>query len=37
LTLTEPIEAEGPYGFRRRVRAIGLTPDTADDFERILD
>ena len=37
LTLTEPIEAEGPYGFRRPVRAIGFTPDAADDFERILD
>jgi hypothetical protein len=37
LRLTEPIEAEGPYGFRRRVRAIGLTPDAADNFQRSID
>jgi hypothetical protein len=37
LTLTESIEAEGPYGFSRHVRAIGLEPDAADDFDRILD
>jgi hypothetical protein len=37
LTLTEPIEAEGPYSFRRRVRAIGFAPDAADDFDRLLD
>jgi hypothetical protein len=37
LTLIEPIEAEGPYGLRRRVRAIGLELDAPDDFDRILD
>src|SRR5262245_40267915 len=26
--------AEGPYGFRLRVRAIGLAPDEADEFDR---
>jgi len=37
LTLAEPMFAEGPYGFRRRVRAIGMKPDAAEDFDRILD
>ena len=37
LTLAEPIEAEGPYGSRRRVRAIGLAPDAPRDFERVAD
>jgi hypothetical protein len=27
ITLAEPVAAEGPYGFRRRVRAIGIAPD----------
>lgn len=36
LTFTEPIEAEGPYGFKRLVRAIGFAPDEADDFVEIL-
>jgi hypothetical protein len=36
LTFAEPVEAEGPYGLRRRVRAIGFQPDAADDFERLL-
>jgi len=36
LTLSEPMLALGPYGFRRRVRAIGIEPDTADEFDRVL-
>lgn len=34
VTLAEPAVAEGPYGFRRRVRAIGLQPDEAEAFDR---
>ena len=37
LTLSEPMVAEGPYGLRRRVRAIGIAPDAADEFDRMLD
>lgn len=37
LTLSEPMVAEGPYGFRRLVRAIGIEPDAAEDFDHILD
>lgn len=37
LTLTEPMLAQGPYGFHRRVRAIGIEPDVVEDFDRILD
>lgn len=37
LTFTEEIEAEGPYGFRRCVRAVGLEPDAAADFERAVN
>lgn len=36
LTLSEPMVAEGPYGVRRRVRAIGIKPDAAEDFDRLL-
>jgi len=36
LTLSEPMLAQGPYGFGRRVRAIGIQPDTAEEFDRIL-
>ena len=36
LTLTEPIDAEGPYGFKRCVRAVGLEIDAAVEFERAL-
>jgi len=36
LTLSEPMVAEGPYGFRRRVRSIGIAPDAAEDFDRLL-
>ncbi len=36
LILSEPMLAEGPYGFRRRVRAIGIEPDTAEEFDNIL-
>jgi len=37
LTFSEPMLAHGPYGFSRRVRAIGIEPDMAEDFDRILD
>lgn len=37
LTLSEPMLALGPYGFRRRVRAIGIQPDAPEVFDRILD
>ncbi len=36
LTLSEPMDAEGPYGFRRRVRALGIEPDEAAEFDRAL-
>jgi hypothetical protein len=36
LTLSEPVDAEGPYGFHRRVRAIGIEPDAAAEFDRAL-
>jgi hypothetical protein len=34
--LSEPRVAEGPYGLRRRVRAIGVAPDDPEAFERRL-
>jgi hypothetical protein len=37
LTLSEPMVAEGPYGFRRRVRAVGIQPDVTEGFDRIFD
>ncbi|MGH7556236.1 MAG: hypothetical protein ACREMD_00345 [Gemmatimonadota bacterium] len=37
LTLSEPRLAQGPYGLHRRVRAIGIRPDEAEDFDRLLD
>jgi hypothetical protein len=37
LTLSKPMLAQGPYGLRRRVRAIGIDPDAAEEFDRILD
>lgn len=37
LTLSEPVVAEGPYGFRRRARAFGLAPDDAAGFDRVLE
>jgi len=37
LTLSEPMVAEGPYGFRRRVRAVGVQPDVTEGFDRIFD
>jgi len=36
LILKEPVMAEGPYGFRRQVRAVGLRPDEPEDLERML-
>jgi hypothetical protein len=37
ITLSEPMIAEGPYGFRRRVRSIGIEPDAPQEFDRILE
>ncbi|OGF14536.1 MAG: hypothetical protein A2W00_05030 [Candidatus Eisenbacteria bacterium RBG_16_71_46] len=37
LTLSEPMLALGPYGFRHRVRAVGIDPDTVEAFGRMLD
>ena len=34
--LTQPMLAQGPYGLRRRVRAIGIQPDAVGDFDRVL-
>ena len=36
LTLAEPVEATGPYGLRRQVRAIGLLPDAGEEFTAAL-
>ena len=36
IMLAEPLPVQGPYGFQRPVRAIGIQPDAADDLERIL-
>jgi len=36
ITLSERLVAEGPYGSRRPVRAIGIEPDAAPDFDRAL-
>ena len=36
VTLAEPIVAEGAYGFRRRVRAIGIAPDDVREFEHLM-
>jgi len=36
IILSESIEAEGPYGTRRNVRAIGLEPDDGAGFEQAL-
>jgi hypothetical protein len=36
LTLSEPLPAEGPYGRRRRVRALGLRADLVEEFDRFL-
>lgn len=36
LTFSEPMIAEGPYGLRRRVRAIGIEPDEAAEFDHAL-
>lgn len=35
LTLSEPMSAEGPYGMRRRVRAIGIAPDAPEEFDAV--
>ncbi|HJR62465.1 MAG TPA: hypothetical protein VJ803_02090 [Gemmatimonadaceae bacterium] len=37
LTLAEPMLADGPYGFHRRVRAIGVAPDAAEEFQRVVN
>jgi hypothetical protein len=36
ITLAEPVVARGPYGLRRRVRAIGLEPDAAEGLSEAL-
>jgi hypothetical protein len=36
IELAAPMLAEGPYGMRRRVRAIGVQPDAAEEFGRAL-
>jgi len=36
VTFSETMVAEGPYGFRRRVRSVGIAPDAVDDFDRIV-
>jgi hypothetical protein len=36
VTLTEPVQARGPYGLVRRVRVIGLEPDAPEEFDRVL-
>lgn len=33
LTLSRPMLAEGPYGLRRTVRALGIEPDEAEAFD----
>jgi len=33
--LTEPVWAQGPYGMRRQVRAIGCEPDAPQELEQI--
>ena len=37
IALSEPMLAEGPYGFHRRMRAIGIAPDAAEHFQRAVD
>jgi hypothetical protein len=36
LILAKPTEADGPYGFKLRVRAIGIVPDDAAAFDNAL-
>jgi len=36
VTFTRPVPAEGPYGLRRNVRAVGIQPDDAGRFDRVL-
>lgn len=36
LTLSQPMLAEGPYGLRRPVRAVGIEPDDPEAFDRAL-
>jgi hypothetical protein len=36
VALDEPMVADGPYGFRRRVQAFGVEPDAATEFVREL-
>ncbi|MDX2475150.1 MAG: hypothetical protein QNL91_15755, partial [Candidatus Krumholzibacteria bacterium] len=35
IALTEPVLAHGPYGKKRWVRAIGLSPDATTEWENI--
>ena len=36
LTLKEPLAAQGPYGLKRTVRAVGIAPDQAEELDRVL-
>jgi hypothetical protein len=36
LTLSDSLPAQGPYGFQRPVRAIGIQPDAAEELEHKL-
>ena len=36
IILSEPALAHGPYGLRRRVRALGIEPDAPEEFTRVL-
>jgi hypothetical protein len=37
ITFSTPVQAEGPYGIRRRVRAIGIEPDQTAEIDRLRD
>lgn len=37
ITFSTPVQAEGPYGIRRRVRAIGIEPDQTAEIDRLCD
>ncbi len=36
ITLSEPMQVQGPYGIRHRASALGLTPDAPEDLSRVL-
>jgi len=37
VAFAEPVSVQGPYGFRRRARVLGLTPDAPEEFRRSLN